>query len=128
MPSQIYVTKASAFDLNVGKQMMHSQNGFRLFADKAYCSKHWSDELSKQGISLFTPKKKAKGQSELPWLQQVFSSMVSSVRQPIESLFNWLIAKTQIQSAEKIRSSSGLLLHLFGKLATCLLILIGFNS
>ena len=47
--------------------------------------------------------------------------MVSFVRQPIESFFNWLNEKTQIQKASKVRSSKGLLVHIFGRIAACLL-------
>ena len=47
----------------------------------------------------------------------LFSTAVSKVRQPIESLFNWLIEKTNIQNASKVRSTNGLLLHCFGKIA-----------
>ena len=42
--------------------------------------------------------------------------MVSSVRQPIESFFNWLNEKTQIQKASKVRSSKGLLVHILGRI------------
>ena len=37
------------------------------------------------------------------------SKMVSQIRQPIESLFNWLEEKTKIQIASKIRSYDGLM-------------------
>jgi len=32
-------------------------------------------------------------------------------------LFNWLIEKTDIQTASKVRSTKGLLVHVFGKIA-----------
>ena len=44
----------------------------------------------------------------------LFSEAVSTIRQPIESLFNWLIAKTDIQRASKVRATKGLLVHVFG--------------
>jgi hypothetical protein len=53
------------------------------------------------------PIKKIKGEGQL-------------IRQPIESLFNWIIDKTDIQNASKVRSSKGLLVH--GKIiSACLL-------
>ena len=116
-PKQVYVSKASEFDLTVGKQMMGNQRNFDLFADKAFCDKKWKTQLFTQGIRLFTPVKKRKGQEKPRFTEGVYSSVVSSVRQPIESFFNWLITKTNIQSASKVRSASGLLLHIFGKLA-----------
>ncbi|GHT67473.1 hypothetical protein AGMMS50239_30710 [Bacteroidia bacterium] len=45
------------------------------------------------------------------------NSELSSVRQPIESFYNWLNEKTTIQRASKVRSTKGLLLHIFGKIA-----------
>jgi len=47
---------------------------------------------------------------------KLYSSAVSKVRQPIESFFNWLIEKTNIQNASKVRSTNGLWFHCFGKL------------
>jgi len=43
-----------------------------------------------------------------------FSKAVSTIRQPIESLFNWLIEKTDFQRALKVRTTNGLLVHKFG--------------
>lgn len=64
----------------------------------------------------------------------LFSTAVSRDKQPIESLFNWLIAspvraklsgqKTDIQRASKVRSAKGLLIHIFGKIASAFLNLI----
>ncbi|MHB1104890.1 MAG: hypothetical protein ACYCZ2_00890 [Lutibacter sp.] len=44
---------------------------------------------------------------------------VSAIRQPIESFFNWINEKTQIQNASKVRSFKGLIVHIFGKLPAC---------
>ncbi len=54
----------------------------------------------------------------------LFSTAVSRVRQPIESLFNFLIQKTDIQRASKVRSSKGLLILTFGKIASAFINLI----
>ncbi len=56
-----------------------------------------------------------------------FSSFVRSVRQPIECFFNWLNRLTNIQSASMVRSLSGLLVHIFGRIAAALVVLM-FNS
>jgi hypothetical protein len=70
-----------------------------------------------------------KGQSEAikqrnKAADDLFSKAVSKVRQPIESLFNWLIVKTDIQRASKVRSTKGLLVHVFGKIAAAFIYLI----
>ena len=59
--------------------------------------------------------------------EQLLSTSVSRVRQPTPSLFNWIQEKTHIQVASKVRSSKGLMVHIFGKLAAALFLL-AFNS
>ena len=54
----------------------------------------------------------------------LYSKAVSSIRQPIEALFNWLIEKCHIQNASKVLSTKGLNLHLFGRLAAAFIGLI----
>jgi len=54
----------------------------------------------------------------------LFSAAVSKIRQPIESLFNWLNEKTNIQRAMKVRSTSRLLVHTMGKIAIAFIYLI----
>jgi hypothetical protein len=49
------------------------------------------------------------------------------MRQPIESLFNWIDEKTGIQRASKVRSYQGLLVHAFSRLAATML-LFALNS
>jgi len=75
---------------------------------------------------MLTPVKGIKGQTETikMWdkaANDLFSTAVSKVRQPIESLFNWLIEKTDIQRASKVRSTKGLMVHVFGRIeAACI--------
>jgi hypothetical protein len=122
-PSALYCSRASDYDLTMAKAFI--RKGHRLYGDKAYCDEGWRQELrDAHGITLITPVKKKKGQEALSLFDELYSSSVSSKRQPIESFFSWLIAKTRIQSASKVRSVSGLLLHIFGKLAACLFALV----
>jgi hypothetical protein len=81
---------------------------------------------------ILTPVKAVKNQSEITnqWgkaANDLYSRSVSRVRQPIESLFNWIIEKTDIQRASKVRSKKGLLVHVFGRIAAAFIFLI-FNS
>jgi hypothetical protein len=57
----------------------------------------------------------------------LYSTAVSRIRQSIEALFNWLIEKTDIQRASKVRSAKGLGVHIFGRIAAAYIFLI-FNS
>ena len=53
---------------------------------------------------------------------ELYSKAVSTVRQPIEGFFNWLIEKSDIQNASKVRSTKGL--NLGGRLAAAFIGLI----
>lgn len=81
--------------------------------------------MQNHAIELLTPRKKQKGDPLISG--DTFSTFVSSVRQPIECFFNWLNRFTDIQSASLVRSLSGLLCHIFGRIAAALAKLL-FNS
>ena len=57
----------------------------------------------------------------------LYSTAVSRIRQPIEALFNWLIEKIDIQRASKVRSTKGLIVHILGRIAAAYIFLV-FNS
>lgn len=91
----------------------------RLYADKAYIDAAWAESLEKDhAVTLLTPRKRAKGDTLISG--DTFSTFVSSIRQPIEYFFNWLNRLTCIQSASMVRSLSGLLLHIFARIAAAL--------
>lgn len=82
-----------------------------------------------KGSVMLTPVKAVKGQTEVEkqWTKaadDLFSRAVSKVRQPIEGLFNWLIEITDFQRASKVRSTKGLMVHVFGKIAAAFINLI----
>lgn len=83
--------------------------------------------LKEKQSEIHTPVRKKKGQKTLFLSEQMLSTGVSRVRQPIESLFNRLQEKTGIQSASEVRSYKGLMVHIFGKLAAAMFMLV-FNS
>ena len=124
------ITPASENDLNVFK---NAWSGFAercFFGDKIYWDNDFFQRLNDEKNSImYTPVKAVKGQSD--WEKKfdraandLFSRSVSAVRQPIESFFNWLIEKTDFQRASKVRSTKGLLVHVFGKLAAAFITLI----
>lgn len=124
LPDYLGLTPASAADITVLKAIAEDIQGTPVYADKAYIDAALSDLLRQQQALLPTPVKKKKGQPDLSLFQAAFSTLVSQVRQPIESLFNWLHEKTGIQLASKVRSSRGLIVHVFGKIAAALLLLL----
>lgn len=133
LPASVGFTSASPHDLTCLRPVLDSMENKIIFADKACCDKPLHTHLLKeQHIELITPIKIEKdtpeviGQREKAY-NDAFSRAVSSVREPIESFFSWLQEKTQIQFASKVRSSTGLAVHIFGKLAAALCILMNFN-
>jgi hypothetical protein len=132
-PESIVITPASENDLNVHKQNWSDISNRSFYGDKIYCDTELCQNMENTYNSIImTPIKAIKGQPEniKQWdkaANDLYSRSVSSVRQPIESLFNWIIEKTDIQRASKVRSTNGLLVHIFGKIAAAFIFLI-FNS
>jgi hypothetical protein len=132
-PEQIVVTPASEHDLNVYKNEWGDYSNRTFYGDKIYYNIDYFHNLeTTQNTRMLTPVKAVKNQSA--WDKQfnkaandLFSTAVSNIRQPIEGFFNWLIEKTDFQRASKVRSANGLLIHVFGKLAAAFIFLI-FNS
>jgi hypothetical protein len=122
-PDYIGLTSTSEADINVLKKFSEDIHLTPVYADKAYIDEALSQLLNQQGPPLNTSVKKEKGQKELLLLQSAWSTLVSQVRQPIESLFNWIQEKTGIQITSKVRSFQGLMVHVFGKIATAMLLL-----
>ena len=129
IPLSLMASSAAVHDLPAAKQIMEDHLFLRpgkLYADKAYADASWAESLKKNhALELLTPRKKHKGDTLISG--DTFSTFVSSIRQPIECFFNWLNRFTNIQSASMVRSLSGLLLHVFGRISAALCSLL-FNS
>jgi len=127
LPERMQFSQASVHDLTALRQYVACLPAGCLVGDKAYWSASLNEHLlARQQLDLLTPIKLKKGQKRLDAADKLFSSYVSRMRQPIESLFNWLIEYTQIQTGSKVRSEKGALLHCMGRLAAGLYILV-FN-
>lgn len=122
VPLSLMVSGAAQHDLPVARRIMRdhlSPRPGKLYADKAYADAGWAGSLKEDhALLLLTPRKKHKGDTLISG--DTFSTFVSSIRQPIECFFNWLNSLTNIQSASMVRSLSGLLLHVFGRIAAAL--------
>lgn len=66
--------------------------------------------LKEQQTRLVAPQKKPKGK-ELIRDENYYNRLVRRIRQPIESLFDWIEEKTQIQRASKVSSTDALMIH-----------------
>ena len=127
LPEFIGLTSASNHDLSAFRQITPYIQDSEVYADKAYLDSLEREILNQQNAEIYTPAKKKKGQENLYLFEQLLSTSVSRVRQPIESLFNWIEEKTGIQIASKVRSTQGLMVHVFGRLAAAMFLL-AFNS
>ena len=129
-PESIVITPASENDLNVQKQYWSEIPNRSFFGDKIYCDTELQYDLkNKYNSEILTPVKAIKGQPQQARQRDkaandLYSKAVSGVRQPIESLFNWFIESTDIQRASKVRSTNGLLVHVFGKIAASFIFIV----
>lgn len=122
-PEQILYTPASVNDVTVFKEAWSEINDRTFFGDKIYFVNDLNEQMLKhQKSETLAPIKAVKGMADvikqrIKAADDLFSTAVSRIRQPVESMFNWLIEKADIQKASKVRSTKGLLIHAFGRLA-----------
>ena len=125
LPTHVWLCAASIHDSKAVKEQTPEIKARALFGDLAYLDKELLCLFKEQTTALITPKKKPKG-GDLTAPEKYHNRLVSKFRQPIESLFNWIIEKTNIQKAGKVRSTDALLIHCWGKLAVAFFLLV-FN-
>ncbi len=124
-PDGLGLSPAAAHDLTMARPWLGQLRNCEVFADKIYHDATLKAELAAvQNVVLHTPVKRKKGQACLHYEDLLLSEAVSRVRQPIESLFNWINEKTGIEMASKVRSAKGLIVHVFGKLAAAAYMLV----
>ena len=122
LPALVHLSRASQHDLTALRELNPELGRGHLFGDKAYADEEIKGLLGERGTHLLTPYKRRRNEPETA-APALWSRFVSSVRQPLESLFGWLIQRTSIQNASRVRSTEGLLVHCYGKLAVgCLLL------
>lgn len=122
LPEYIGTSPASNNDLSVFKPIFEDINDRAIFADKIYANKAFEQWLlENNNLQILTPVKKKKGQEKLKFMDRMYSRAVSQIRQPIEAFFNWIIEKTDIQKASKVRSKNGLIVHVYGRFAAALM-------
>lgn len=124
-PAQVWLCAASHHDSKAFSEQVPVVPETSLFGDLAYPTPEIINHLRAQDSRLIAPQKKPKGK-ELTAAQKYYNKLVRSLRQPIESLFNWIQEKTGIQRASKVRSTDALMVHCWGKLAVALFLLV-FN-
>ena len=132
LPEYVGITPASTHDLTALRPILLTIKDRNIVADKAYVDEKLNQSLKNDHNSqIITPIKNKKAMPVVlkqfdQAFNDLFSSAVSSIRQPIESFFNWLQQMTNIQIASKVRSSAGLITHVYGKIAAALCIWMNF--
>ena len=112
------ISKASAHDGPIAAELLEDVHNIRLFSDTALVCKEWQKQMSTENnVKILTPIKRKKGQKNLCSADKLLSRAISSIKQTIESFNNWLIEKTNIQRASKVRSTKGLIVFLFARIA-----------
>ena len=123
----LQLSPASEHDLQTQREVLGQMQNRVVIGDKAYCDTALKAAFSQNNGELLTPVKYKKGQPKADKQRHkaaddLFSKAVSSIRQPIESFFNWLIEHTDIQRAAKVRSTKGLIVHIFGRIAAAFIL------
>lgn len=121
MPEFCWLSGAKENDLTEARPVLERIYNRKIYGDKIYLDESFNIQLQQENnTEILAPIKKQKGQKLEDAADNLFSKAVSSVRQPVESFFNWINEKTNIQDAIKIRSSKGLWTHVWGKVAAAL--------
>lgn len=129
-PEQIIFTPASVNDLTLYKEAWSEIENRTFFGDKIYNDAPFFQNMNDAFNSeMLTPVKAVKGMPDVlkkfdRASDDLYSRAVSRIRQPIEALFSWLIEKSDIQKASKVRSTKGLAIHVYGRLAATFITLI----
>ena len=122
LPERLYLSRASQHDLAALRELNPTLGSYGLFADKAYADAETKEAYAERGTHLLTPYKRRRNEPETD-VPTLLNRFVSSIRQPLESLFGWMIQRTDVQKASRVRSTKGLLAHCYGKLAVACLLL-----
>lgn len=122
LPERLFLSRASQHDLAALREHNPNLSNCGLFGDKAYADTELKAVYQERRVYLITPYKRKRNESETG-TPTLLNRFVSRIRQPIESLFGWIIQRTDLQNASGVRSSQGLMVHCYGKLAVACLLL-----
>lgn len=126
LPERLFLSSASQHDLAALREMDASLSHCGLFGDKAYDDTDLKTMLRESRVYLTTPYKRKRNEDETV-VPRLLNRFVSRIRQPIESLFGWMIQRTDIENASGVRSIQGLMVHCYGKLAVACLLLTSYS-
>jgi hypothetical protein len=124
------LSPASSHDYEVFKnELLPHVKHAKCYLDSAYFDETQQGYyLENFNVTIHAIARKKRGHNTLPADQKYQNTAISRLRQTIESFFNWLIEKTNIQDASKTRATKGVLAHVYGKIAAAPVFLAIFNS
>jgi len=122
IPYYLIISPASTHDKVAQEDELRSIRNATVVADKAYVDQRLSQHMEENNSTLVTPPRYGRGTKE--WEKQrygaenrITQTLISKLRQPIETIFSWLHSHVNIEKASRIRSYRGLLIHIYGKIA-----------
>lgn len=117
-------SKASEHDVQSLRRSTEELYNCSVYADKAYFYHHKEEQCKEHHTTICAIQPRVSGKASLRLFEQVRNTTISRIRQPIEAWFSWLQEKTHIEQASKVRSTKGLLIHAFGRIAAAIIALI----
>jgi hypothetical protein len=124
-PNHLKITNARMHDLTAVRKILSDFTGCKIIADKAYIDGELKTELhEKNNVDLHTPVKLSKSKKQLTEHESLYSKIINSFRQQIEIFFSWIASLTGIQNGGRIRSESGLHVHVFGRFLAAMILLL----
>jgi len=122
IPAYLIIAPASIHDKTAQEQELIEIVNTNVIADKAYVDSKLEALMEENNSKLITPPRYGRGTT--PQFRQrngsaykLANTVVAKFRQPIETIFAWLVAAVDIERASRIRSYRGLLVHIYGKIA-----------
>jgi hypothetical protein len=96
---QVWLCAASHHDSQAFIQQQPELPATKLFGDLAYPTPEITSHLKQQHTRLIAPQKKPKGK-DLTLAEKYYNRLVRRIRQPVESLFNWIQEKPDSKSQQ----------------------------
>jgi len=127
IPQYVGLTPANVYNLTAWRPLLPQLQQTCIQADKVYTDAPLNQLLPEQGTTIINPVKQVKDKSQVlihfnKAHDDLFSQAVSAIKQSVESFFNWLTTKTNIQNAATVRSTKGLIFHVYAEIAAALIV------
>lgn len=125
LPYYLVISPASTHDKVAQEDHLREIRYACVIADKAYVDRSLKQHMKENDSDLLTPPRYGRGTKEREKqldgaANRISQTLISKLRQPIESFFAWLHAHVNIEKASRIRSYRGLLVHIYGKIAAAI--------